>query len=98
MMQVPMTQPDSTQTEKKKFHPERRPGETVVLVRHNGPYRVYGPARLVDAEGNEYEVPPGDWFVLCRCGASGTKPFCDSTHKRVGFDAPAVAPARAPAD
>jgi CDGSH-type Zn-finger protein len=59
--------------------------EVTILVRRNGPYRVYGPAKLVDQDGNEFEIPPGDWFTLCRCGHSETKPFCDSTHKRVDF-------------
>ena len=62
-----------------------------ILVRQNGPYRVYGPARLVDANGNEYEIPEGEWFVLCRCGHSSTKPFCDGTHKRIDFVAESVA-------
>jgi len=56
-----------------------------ILVRRNGPYRVYGPARLVDQDGNEFEIPPGDWFTLCRCGQSENKPFCDSTHKQIDF-------------
>jgi CDGSH-type Zn-finger protein len=65
-----------------------------ILVRHNGPYRVYGPAKLVDAEGNEYEVGDGEWFSLCRCGHSARKPFCDSTHKSIDFQAESVAPPR----
>ncbi|RIH81287.1 Iron-binding zinc finger CDGSH type [Calidithermus terrae] len=26
-------------------------------------------------------------LALCRCGYSSNKPFCDGTHKRVGFEA-----------
>ena len=37
--------------------------------------------------GNEYELPEGDDIVLCRCGASTTKPFCDKTHSQIGFEA-----------
>jgi CDGSH-type Zn-finger protein len=25
---------------------------------------------------------------LCRCGHSSNKPYCDSTHRKVGFKAP----------
>ncbi len=65
--------------------------QTTILVRQNGPLRVYGPAKLVDADGNEYEAPPGEWFSLCRCGHSSRKPFCDSTHKTIDFKAESVA-------
>jgi CDGSH-type Zn-finger protein len=67
--------------------------KVTILVRQNGPLRVYGPARLVDADGNEYEVPQGEWFSLCRCGHSSRKPFCDSTHKTIDFKAESVAQA-----
>jgi CDGSH-type Zn-finger protein len=63
-------------------------GERVVIkVRKNGPYKVTGPITLMDADGNEFELPPGDDIVLCRCGGSKTKPFCDKTHSKIGFEA-----------
>lgn len=66
--------------------------QVTILVRNSGPYRVYGPAKLVDHEGNEFEVGDGEWFSLCRCGESSKKPFCDATHKTCEFDAPSAAP------
>jgi CDGSH-type Zn-finger protein len=58
-----------------------------IKVRDNGPYKVTGLSRLIDAEGNEYEFDPDRPVVLCRCGHSKTKPFCDGTHKEIGFSA-----------
>jgi CDGSH-type Zn-finger protein len=63
------------------------PDRVVIKVRANGPYKVTGPVTIVDAEGNEFELPPGEGVVLCRCGASTTKPFCDKTHSKIGFEA-----------
>jgi CDGSH-type Zn-finger protein len=51
----------------------------------NGPYVVTGPITIIDAEGNEQQVPEGHTVKLCRCGHSAKKPFCDSTHRRVDF-------------
>jgi len=42
---------------------------------------------LVDAEGNKYDLTGKPAFSLCRCGGSVTKPFCDGTHSRIGFQA-----------
>ena len=62
--------------------------EVEIKARHNGPYKVTGPVRLIDADGNEYELPDdGKPVALCRCGGSTTKPFCDGTHSRKGFEA-----------
>jgi CDGSH-type Zn-finger protein len=67
-------------------------GVTITPYR-DGPLVVRGDFRLVDTEGRE--IDPGRRTVaLCRCGKSGIKPFCDGTHKLVGFRS-ASAPATA---
>ena len=60
----------------------------VIKARHNGPYKVTGPVKVIDADGAEYDLSEkGEAIALCRCGGSATKPFCDGTHKRIGFQA-----------
>jgi CDGSH-type Zn-finger protein len=56
-----------------------------IKVRDNGPYKVTGPVRIIDADGGVFDIPPGDAVALCRCGHSATKPFCDASHKASGF-------------
>ena len=41
--------------------------------------------RVVDGEGNVFEFGERRTVLLCRCGQSQDKPFCDSTHERIGF-------------
>ena len=55
--------------------------DTKITVRVNGPYRVQGPFTMVDADGNDFTLPEGEWVSLCRCGMSDTKPYCDSSHR-----------------
>ncbi|HTU71420.1 MAG TPA: CDGSH iron-sulfur domain-containing protein [Candidatus Baltobacteraceae bacterium] len=64
--------------------------DVTIKVRENGPYLVTGRVRLTDAEGTEYTVEEN--FVLCRCGGSANKPFCDGTHRTNGFEAMQRAP------
>jgi CDGSH-type Zn-finger protein len=66
--------------------------EVIIQVRENGPYKISGPITIVDAEGREFELPEGSAVALCRCGHSENKPFCDASHKRVGFVADDAAP------
>lgn len=58
-----------------------------ITVKPNGPYRVEGMVKLVDAEGREWDLTGKPAFSLCRCGASVNKPFCDGTHSKLGFQA-----------
>ncbi len=72
--------------------------EPKVAVTKNGPYLVTGGIPLArqtivtDAAGNSEEWREGETFpaqesyALCRCGRSASKPFCDGTHKKIGFD------------
>lgn len=41
--------------------------------------------RVVDGEGNAYDFGDRRTVLLCRCGQSRNKPFCDSSHERVAF-------------
>ena len=54
---------------------------TPVYVEANGPYVVTGEFELL-APG----APRDDAsVVLCRCGHSSDKPYCDGTHTKIGF-------------
>jgi CDGSH-type Zn-finger protein len=83
------------------------PDQPRIQVTQNGPYRVTGSVPIqvqtiaTDAtgepnawiEGEVLEAP--DHYLLCRCGQSSNKPFCDGTHLNVQFDGTETA-SRAP--
>jgi CDGSH-type Zn-finger protein/uncharacterized Fe-S cluster protein YjdI len=58
-------------------------GEIVITLRGNGPLKLQGPFALVSGDGSSRTQ--ASTAALCRCGASANKPFCDASHKRVGF-------------
>lgn len=58
---------------------------TKINVRDHGPLLVEGPITLLDGDGNEYQIDKPA-IALCRCGASGNRPFCDGKHKECGFE------------
>lgn len=49
----------------------------------NGPIVVKGLDKLTRSDGTAHDK--ADAHYLCRCGASGKKPFCDGSHKVAGF-------------
>ena len=71
-----------------------------IAITVNGPYLVQGGIPLAhrhivtDAQGGSLDwregeavaLPASPTYALCRCGQSGTKPFCDGAHQRAGFD------------
>jgi CDGSH-type Zn-finger protein len=63
--------------------------EVTIETRPNGPYIINGSIEMHDTNGNI--LPTQARTVLCRCGASTKKPFCDGTHSKIGFQAAAQA-------
>jgi CDGSH-type Zn-finger protein len=60
----------------------------------DGPLIVRGDLTLFDDDGRPVQ-PNRRTFALCRCGASAIRPFCDGSHKLIGFRT--SPPARTPA-
>jgi CDGSH-type Zn-finger protein len=65
-----------------------------ITCRPNGPLLVEGDIELFDPAGNQVDTSSRPRVALCRCGASVTKPFCDGTHSKIGFQAAEAAVAQ----
>jgi uncharacterized Fe-S cluster protein YjdI/CDGSH-type Zn-finger protein len=64
---------------------------TTVVPMRNGPLYVRGPIRVATPDGTV--LAEETRVALCRCGASANAPFCDNSHRAMGFqsvDPPAV--------
>jgi len=57
-------------------------GRVTITPIADGPNRCEGPLTIRDADGRTFE---SDSSLLCRCGGSHHKPFCDGTHEEIGF-------------
>ena len=53
-----------------------------IEVERNGPYWVLD---MPQPAGTPGEGASGRKYVLCRCGKSGNKPYCDGTHRDAGW-------------
>jgi CDGSH-type Zn-finger protein/uncharacterized Fe-S cluster protein YjdI len=60
-----------------------RNGPLKVSPQKNGPLMVEGSLEICASSGRTIARETKTW--LCRCGHSSNKPFCDSTHKKIGF-------------
>ena len=69
-----------------------------IEVEADGPYVVHGPiplvrkVQVVSEHGEpltwrkDVTIPTDETYELCRCGESGTWPFCDMTRRESFFD------------
>ncbi len=57
--------------------------EPVIVAIENGPLLLHGDFAIEAADGTPIRRVAR--AALCRCGASKNKPFCDNSHRAVGF-------------
>ncbi len=69
--------------------PSTRAAPVTITPYRDGPYLVRGPVILRDQDGTEILIRRRI-VALCRCGHSQQRPFCDGTHKSIGFRAPSA--------
>lgn len=50
----------------------------------SGPLLVEGLTEILNSD--KETLKEADKIYLCRCGSSSSKPFCDGTHRKIGFD------------
>jgi CDGSH-type Zn-finger protein len=63
-----------------------------IIINANRSIRVEGEFEITDAGGQAFGLGGRTAIGLCRCGSSENKPFCDGSHRKVGFQS--VCPAR----
>jgi CDGSH-type Zn-finger protein len=60
--------------------------DVTITPYRDGPYIVRGNFTVTDQDGRPIETRRKT-IALCRCGKSQIRPFCDGTHKLIGFEA-----------
>jgi len=64
---------------------------TKITVNTNGSIKVEGDFEICDPTGQSFGLAGRTAISLCRCGHSANKPFCDGSHKTVGFSDTVIA-------
>ena len=58
--------------------------ETIIETTPNGPLMVYGNVTVKDKNG--VLTKKNNVTAFCRCGSSQNKPYCDGSHRKIGFE------------
>jgi len=61
-------------------------GPATITPYRDGPYIVRGAFTVLGQDGEPIDTHRKT-VALCRCGKSRLRPFCDGTHRLIGFEA-----------
>ena len=98
LMEMPSGDGETTVGPYFAYRPPAHEHKAWIEIRECGPYAVHGDVPLVRKKRvtsdkgeaitwkTTEKLPADEGYVLCRCGRSKTKPFCDGTHDRFDFD------------
>jgi uncharacterized Fe-S cluster protein YjdI/CDGSH-type Zn-finger protein len=59
------------------------PAPVTIRAVRNGPLYIEGPVRVLGPDGAT--VTQEDRLALCRCGGTRRPPFCDNSHRTIGY-------------
>ena len=57
--------------------------DAIIQIMKNGPILVEGDFKIFGQDGNELKTSIMTSF--CRCGHSQSQPYCDGSHRKIGF-------------
>lgn len=72
--------PESLKEKEKNYNPDK----LVIKLMKNGPALLDGSYEIYSEVSQPQQCSKN--IALCRCGASDNKPFCDGSHKAIGFE------------
>jgi len=84
--EVGFTDPGTLGVTKMRPAGDGDPTTLSIRLRADGPLVLEGRFRIEGSDGGKADGAAG---ALCRCGHSKNKPFCDGTHRQIGFEAEA---------
>ncbi|MEN8201865.1 MAG: (4Fe-4S)-binding protein [Bacteroidota bacterium] len=78
-----LSSPTDNIVKQKDFEKPERIKRTNIRIMKDGPIVADGQFRIIGSDNRE--LKPTRMTSFCRCGESGSMPYCDGTHRKIGF-------------